>query len=702
VFEQRLKGIMLGLAAVLIIIVVRLVDLQIVNADVYREQAEAALLRPAQTLPFVRGRILDRFGRVLGSDEPCWQVSVDYSVLSGEEAEARPERREEIERMWADLATFSEESIYDLQARADGIVGRIQRWRDRVSKRFGYRVPIREERMAHPVVEGLDDQRQIEARKLAERYPWVVVEHGVHRRYTAEPAWCHLLGRLAPVTAEDLREDPHQGDPLREYDATDRKGVSGVEYVAERTLRGRRGRLRYDRSQAIVEHVPAEAGDDVTLTIRSDLQDALYRLLDERIPELCPYPAGGVIVVVHVPSREILAMVSYPGFDNNEFSRRYRELRADMVRTPLRFRAAANAYEPGSIVKPLTCIAGLGTEVITPDSTFTCTGYYFPNVRDAWRCWQVTGTNRRRAHGEINVSAAIAGSCNVFMYHVGELVGVDRLTGFFEMAGFGEPTGVGLREEREGINPTPSWLMTYRNAPATRGRARNFAIGQGELSITPLQAANLFALYASGAKKALQLVRDDTEPPTQRLPVKPHQWRAVREGLFRVTNDPGGTAYRTAHWTNGRYALCGKTGSATTPATPTHYQIEYQEGGGRLRFAIVAAKTRHNAAQEFRREHPEAEFDARDVVPCAWYPPKRIPGQEKYAHAWFGGYLQPVGEDGRPLPDRTPPVAFAVLVEFGSSGGHVSGPLGQDVARILCDMLGPELDPDFTAIGGVG
>lgn len=687
---------MIGSAVVLVIIVLRLIDLQVVRADHYRRRAEEALLRPAKTLPFVRGRLLDRFGQTLAADEPCWQVSVDYDILSGSAANGDPQKLDAIEAMWADLAIFGDQSVGDLLDRADRIVQRVDRWRRKVSDRFGYSVPIREERMAHPILTGLDDQEQIAAREYLAVYPWVTVEHGSRRLYHPDPSLGHLLGQLGSVGPDDLRDDPHAHDPAARYRATDTKGISGVEYAAEQTLRGRRGRLRHNRSHEVVEHVPAVDGRDVALTLRIDLQETLYQLLDDRISELCPdTAAGGAIVVLHVPTREVLALVSYPGFDANQFRTQYERLRADTRYTPLRFRALANTYEPGSIVKPLTCLAGLGSKVITTETTFNCTGYYLEGVHDRLRCWPVAGTSRRRAHGDVAVSDALCGSCNIFMYHVADLVGVGQLTSYFDMAGFGRSAGIGLPEERQGINPTPSWLMQYRNAPATAGRAKNFAIGQGELSITPLQAANLVALYASGVWKPVTLIRNPSPRPAWNLPVKPAAWSAVRQGLYRVTNDPVGTAYYVARWTNGRYALCGKTGSATTPPSPTQYRIDYLDTEDRPQFAVIPAKVRKHAIEDFRRQNPDARFDPRkDVTIDAYWPPKPDDPNENYAHAWFVGYLQPIAADGHPLLDKTPPIAFAVLVEFGSSGGHTTGPIARDIARIICDTLGDDLNPD--------
>ena len=285
-FERRLKIILACLLLVFAVIVLRLVELQVVHAANYRAQAERVLLKPASTLPFVRGRILDRRGRVLARDEPCWQVSVDYDVLSSEPTPGTQE-------MWDELARFGGETRETLSQRAASIVERISRWRRAVAEARGYEVPLREERMAHAVLTGLDDQRQIAARRQFDRYPWVKIENGSRRALHPHPSLAHILGQLGPVSAADLRKDPNKSDPLGRLLPTDRVGIAGVEYAAEPMLRGRRGRLQYNLRGRQVDHTPAVDGRDVTLTLRLDLQRALYEMLEESLPEVAPDSPGG-------------------------------------------------------------------------------------------------------------------------------------------------------------------------------------------------------------------------------------------------------------------------------------------------------------------------------------------------------------------------------------------------------------------------
>jgi cell division protein FtsI/penicillin-binding protein 2 len=591
--------------------------------------------------------------------------------------------------MVAGAQRVSEESPRDV---ARGIYERVMRVRDIVEQYRGFDAPVAEERQAHAVVGELDAQQQIAAREVFARYPWVHVVPASTRTfgYDAKP-FAHLLGRLGRVDADDVATDPAVDDPFASYQADERIGITGVEHLAERTLRGRRGEVTIDRDGTVLDEIEAENGRDVVLTIHAPLQRRLYRLLGETVRQH-EASSGGAIVVLDVPTREVLALVSYPSYDPARFDEEYPRLRDDTERLPLRFRAVSNRYPPGSTVKPLACLAGLINRRITLDSREHCSGYLFDDVRGSWRCWQVHGTDIRKAHGDIDVVEALTGSCNVFMFRLGQSVGVDRLCATFEMAGVGRTTGIGLREENRGINPTPDWLMTNKNTPVTPGTARLFAIGQGEIAMTPVQVANLFAVYASGRWRPVTLVPTEERVPEWKLPATGEQWNAIRRGIYGVVNDPSGTAHKYAYFKNERYALCGKTGSATAHPWPTSYSIPYIDENGAEESAVVRAGAERQATEDFQRRYPLATFDPTEVEVASRWPP--IPPAEgsNHSHAWFGGFLQPVHPDGRPDWSQAPQVAFAVLVEFGGSGGRTSGPLAKHVAAELLQVLGPDLN----------
>jgi len=750
-FARRTWAALAIVVAAMGVVVARLIELQVVHADVYREQAAAILLLPPRTIPFVRGRILDRTGRVLTSEEADWEVKVDYGVLAmdpgyldglvrrfrddgryGEgltEAEVEIALAHEIDRMWARMVEFSGEAPAALHGRADDICQRIRRIREGVSRRLGFETVIEEQRLPHAILTGLDDQQQVIARSSSDGfgdYPWVTVEAGTRRAHHQAECLAHVLGRVAPVDADQLANDPYANDDLRRYRGDEVVGVSGVEWTAENILRGRRGRQREDRRGESLEDIPPDNGRDVQLTLRYDLQEQLYDLLARELPR-SPYSRGGVIVVLDVASRDVLALVSYPAYDPNRFGERYADLRRDTVGTPLRFRAVSNSYEPGSIVKPLTCLAGLSTGKITLETRLDCAGYLFPDHPDApvSRCWQIAGTSTRKAHGLIDVVQALEGSCNVFMYRVGTAVGVDGLCNFFDFAHFGKRSGIGLREEALGINPTPSWLNKEAGRAVVQADARLFAIGQGEVQVTPLQAANLMATYAAGAYQpvrpiagpgaatgertgdedtALRAVAqaagenaaDDATAPSPRwdLPVGAEAWRAIHQGLYAVVNSPDGTAHKYAHFQNPHYALAGKTGSATTNPQPTAYRLRYKDARGNEAVTILPAGDRGNAEKDFASLHPDCKLDRNATAVQETWPPGPPAEGGRHAHAWFAGYLQRLDAADRPLLEEQPRVAFAVLVEYGGSGGRASGPIAREVADILLDTLGDDLNPD--------
>lgn len=717
----------------LFIVVVRLGQLQVVNADYYRAQARQAVLRKPKALPFVRGSILDRTGEPLVRDEPGWALTIDFAVIaagvnsSGPEMTRLVERfhrtgryveattieetarafRAELSTMWTDLASFASldkpVSADELRDRGQAIHARIKRIRRIVTDRRGFDAPVAEERQPHGLVTGLDATRQIEAREWFRKYPWVHVRPSTIRRVLGfGEAIAHVVGRMGRVDATNVAADPNADDPFARYRANERLGVSGVEYAAEARLRGRRGRLTTDRDGQVVSEatIEAENGEDVFVTLNAELQRRLYRLLGETVDSI-PNSSGGSLVVLDVATREVLALVSYPSYDPNRFDELYPVLRDDTERMALRFRAVSNRYPPGSTVKPLTCLTGLMSGLITPNTLETCTGYLLPDHHDRWRCWKMHGTNIRKAHGSIDVVGALTGSCNVFMYRLGDRVGVDRLCNSMDMVGFGHTTGLGLREEVKGVNPTPSWLATNKGTPVYPGHARNFAIGQGEILVTPVQLANLMAIYASGTFRTLTLISPNTpiETPELTLPVSPEAFLSIRRGIYGVVNDPNGTAYNHAHFLNDRWALCGKTGSATAHRWPTAYRVEYTAKDGSEQAVIVQAGAKKPAIDRFVAAHPDATFDPEHVTVSAKWP-RNAPKDSKYSHAWFGGYLQEIDAGGRPNWTATPPLAFSVMVEFGGSGSRTTGPLAKRIAQTLLDVFGPELTVDRVAASG--
>ncbi len=723
-FERRLKLLLAGFGLAMLVIVGRLVQLQVVDAAYYTARTEQSLKRKPKQVPFVRGSILDRTGAVLVRDEPSWEIAVDYGVIAADvgddpsvaaamadrlfaggrnpsgatSQEAVAQLREALALMWEELSRFvdvegSAHVADDLRARAWGIYQQVSRVRRVVEARRGFDAPIAEERRAHAIVSGLSAADQIAARELLSGYPWVHVRPSSERRYAHDALpFAHVIGRLGRVDASHVRDDVNADDPFARYLADEYVGIAGVEWAGEAQLRGRRGQMAHDRDGHTLDsdNIAPQNGSDVRLTLHAGLQRKLYDLLG-RVVDSVPASSGGSIVVLDVARRDVLALVSYPSYEPSRFSEDYGDLRDDTGRLPLRFRAVSNQYAPGSTVKPLTCLAGLMNGAITPSHREDCTGYLFPDVRDRWRCWQIHGTDQRKAHGPVNVTEALTGSCNVFMYRLGERLGVDALCSVFDMVGIGKSSGIGLREEVGGINPTPSWLMAHKNMRATVGTARLFAIGQGELSMTPVQVANLMATYANGRYRPVRLIQSKEPTPEWIISASDEQWHAIRRGIYGVVNDPGGTAHSHVRFQSDDWLLCAKTGSATAHPWPTAYSVHYEDEDGVALVELVRAGAKHRAMARFVRTHPGATFDPADVEVAARWPLYPPPSGQRHSHAWVAGYLQARDPDGQPDWSREPKVAFAILVEFGGSGGRTTGPLAGDVSKALLDTFGPDL-----------
>lgn len=714
-FEQRLTWFWISLTAIAVVIIGRLAQIQIVDAANYQALAERILTRPPQYLIPPRGSVFDRTGLPLLRDDPTSDICIHYGALvrrpdyllytAARELRSRgeypPDTKlrtiaddlpEELDAMWVRLAALTGLPTDEIDERVERICSRVERWR-----RASGQEKIQEENQFLPVIENVDADMAVAVRLELEHYPWLQVQPGSRRvAHNADPV-AHLLGRMGEASAARIAGDPLHGIELRELRRRDRCGTSGVEYMAETALRGQRGRILAGYDRRVLERIDPLPGHDVYLTIDLELQRTVLDLLTKAVegdPETEPpgglpenHRAGAAAVVIDVATRDIRALVSYPTFSYNNFSEDYAQLRQDTRREPLLFRAVSGLYPPGSTCKAISLIAGLGEGVVTPDTRFHCTGHLLPDNPSRFRCW-VYNQNPGWTHDMIddpagqNGESAVRNSCNIYFYKVGGLLGPERLCKWFGRFGLGRVQGTGLIEESPGIVPTEAWLSDPARGDPRGYRtsdAWNFAIGQGEVTATPLQVANVAATVAAGFWAPVHLAYDDSgqvlgSEPAPVQPFAEDHLRVLRRGMWRVVNERGGTAPR-ARIDHPRYELCGKTGSAQTGQRILNrrYTFEWPDGHREERIAVSLEE----ALETFGDEKPE----------CVGYRAhERYPyleeGEKVPAHAWFMGYTQPVSTPRGHLPSGRV-YAISVIVEFGDSGGRVAGPVARQIAEYL-------------------
>ncbi len=711
-FERRLKVLLILPIILGGIIIGRLYQLQVVHGEQFADSAEAALISPRQFLPPLRGRILARFGRVLVSDEPAHDATVHYGVLSMDEAyldrlasrmrhheprwrtasnaELDAEVKRRIRETWTTLSEAGGEPLRTLRRRRDGIcetVERLRRHIHRARRAKGYDEPIeklrlKEEALYHAILRDVSPETRTKIELALVGCPFVRVEPSV-RRVWADDAetFSHVLGRLGEVSAEAVGSDPLRDDWLACYRAGDRMGVSGAERLGECMLRGKRGFEERLLNGSLNDHASPIDGLDVQLTLDFDLQGRIADILSAAIAEH-PDSTGGSCVVIDVESREILALVSLPTYTRREFAGDYASLRDDAARMPLLFRAVQAEYQPGSILKPVALLAGYANNLVNPQETTFCDGHFIKGS-SKWHCW--THWRNMPGHGSINAEDAIKHSCNVYFYNLGQRIGAKRLTDFFRLFVRGEypedesHQSTGLIEERLGLIPTVSWMREQRKRSFRQADGRNYAIGQGEILLTPLQAANMFATFAQGHYRAPTLIANDGlhRPLVEFEGIPQAAWDLARRGVYRCVNEQGGTAKKYAQLDT--IEVCGKTGSAQCVPRIVERRFTFEVGGSGITGEDAGAQRRSVIAPtvEAAREMLDLPRKAKCVErkPVKKFPLPDPTDGKIPTHAWFAGFA----------PYHHPTIALAVVVEYGGSGGRTSGPVGKAVFEALLE-----------------
>ena len=367
------------------------------------------------------------------------------------------------------------------------------------------------------------------------------------RRYPHDSMLASAIGYVGEVSVQDM--DDSEG----RYRPGDLVGKAGLEKEYNDQLEGTDGMKRVvvnsvGRVMRTLDNVEAIPGKPVQLTIDYDLQ---------AIAEADMAGKQGAVVAMDARTGEVLAMVSRPTFNPNDFAVRvpkeeWQSLNTDK-KTPLLNRAIQAQLAPGSVFKIVMATAMLESKQISANFTAYCPGYANFYGR-TFHCWRPQG------HGVVGLHAAIVDSCDVFFYNVGKTLGIDTISHYASGLGFGRRTGIDLPSEEPGLVPSEEWVERVYHHKWYAGETISVSVGQGAVTVTPIQLARMAAAVASGGTLVQpHLLKNFVNAKVDHFPISDNTVEQVTQGLYGVVNEGGGTGY---HLRLQNVDLCGKSGTA--------------------------------------------------------------------------------------------------------------------------------------------
>jgi penicillin-binding protein 2 len=368
------------------------------------------------------------------------------------------------------------------------------------------------------------------------------------RRYPHGEMLANTIGYVGEVSPKEL--DRSDG----RYRPGDIVGKAGLEREYNSTLEGTDGMRRVvvnsvGKPVRTLEDIQALPGKPIQLTIDYDLQS---------IADTDFAGKEGALIAMDARTGEVLAMVSRPTFNPNDFAVRipnkeWQQLNSD-PETPLLNRAIQAQLAPGSVFKVVMATAMLESKAIPASYKVYCPGYanFYGRV---FHC--------DHAHGEVDLHKAIVASCDVYFYNVGKLLGIDRISYYAKALGLGHLSGIDLPGEEPGLVPSEAWVERVYHHKWYPGSTISVAIGQGAVMVTPIQLARMVAAVASGGKLVQpHLLKDDTDVKATSFPLSDDTVEQVTQGMYGVVNEPDGTTSGLVKLKN--IEFCGKTGTAQT------------------------------------------------------------------------------------------------------------------------------------------
>jgi penicillin-binding protein 2 len=523
------------ISAVMIVLLARLYQLQLVEQTEYGKKSEENSIQPITKEP-IRGFIFDRNGTLIVDSRPSYTLTITPHEYNNKNTDF--------------LASI-------LRVSPDYIRERVRRGRQ-----YSVFQPVKVTRdLDFGTISAFEENR--------ERLPGVDYIIESKRFYTTRARASHLLGYTKEISDRQLNET---GNYYKQGDAI---GSVGLESSYEQFLRGEKGieyMVRNARGQLIGNYeagqhdTPSKDGFDLYLSYDNNLQIVAESLLAGK---------RGSVVAIDPHNGELLAMASSPDFNLADFSgvtpaELWRNLNEDND-FPLYNRATLTRYPPGSTFKMVLATAAINEGVINTEWTANCPGSFrFGNK--VFKC------SHGKAHGRVNITRAIQVSCNVFFYNLMLKVGLERWSKYASMFGFGQTTGIDIPEENPGLIPSTQYYnRVYGKGGWTQGYLVSLGIGQGEVGVTPLQMA-IYAMelanegyfYQPHAVRGVKIKRtgriDSIQYSSHTMAVQKTTWDIVRNGM-RLAVLPGGTG--TAARIPG-IEIAGKTGTAQNPHGKDH------------------------------------------------------------------------------------------------------------------------------------
>lgn len=597
-----MAGLQGGLMAVLF---GRLYYLSVVESERYSMLAEENRIDLRLLAP-ERGLITDRTGILLARNRQNYRVVLVPEQTSRGRTRRRSELLAHVEVTLDKLGQLIPLSDHD----------RARVLRD-ASRRRSF-MPI-------TVVENLTWEQFARVNVNAPDIPGITPEVGETRFYPHYDTFSHVVGYVGSVSERDL---DRESDPVLELPGF-RIGKLGVERLFEQDLRGLAGTSRVEVNAVgrVIREVQRDSGtpgENLSLTLDASLQEfSKLRMGNET----------GAIVVMDVETGEVIVSCSTPGYDPNQFvlgvsHTAWRELNED-VHTPMVNKAVTGLYSPGSTFKMMVLLAGLDAGLIDPNERVFCTGHTDLGSH-RFHCW------KRGGHGWMDMHDSLKHSCDVYYYEMSKRIGIDRIAAMSKRFGLGVKPELPMSAVREGLMPNKDWKRAVLDEPWHVGETLNASIGQGQVTITPIQLAIMTASIANGknvVKPVIvrshngQIYPNVNVDNPELLNIRPQHMKLIQDAMYGVVNEQGGTALRSA--------------------------IPKEEGGMAGKTGTVQVKRITRAEREAGlRTHEEKPWHLRD-------------------HALFVGYG----------PIENPKYAISVVIEHGGSGSKAAAPVASDILR---------------------